>query len=150
MAPSNIWMNLFLGICYAIDEVSLNQARNCFHQAVCLQTLDTTDATSECHCNQCIVWLVVSNLPKNATVEWQWITGPSSLSLVITSLNKVLSRESVIPSNTFMLFYRYDVNQLNVRELSILLNDNYTGFMLPVVKFADPSVTAVFVSVQSK
>ncbi|KAH9592432.1 High affinity cAMP-specific and IBMX-insensitive 3',5'-cyclic phosphodiesterase 9A, variant 3 [Schistosoma haematobium] len=147
MAPSNIWMDLFLGICYAIDEVSLNQARNCFHQAVCSQTLDTTD---KCHCNQCIVWLVVSSLPKNATVEWQWITGPSSLSLVITSLNKVLNRESVIPSNTFMLFYRYDVNGLNVQELSILLSDNYTGFMLPVVKFTDPSVTAVFVSVQSK
>lgn len=147
MAPSNIWMNLFLGICYAIDEASLDQARNCFHQAVCSQTLDTTD---KCHCNQCIVWLVVSSLPKNATVEWQWITGPSSLSLVITSLNKVLNRESVIPSNTFMLFYRYDINGLNVQELSILLSDSYTGFMLPVVKFTDPSVTAVFVSVQSK
>ncbi|CAH8666672.1 unnamed protein product [Schistosoma curassoni] len=147
MAPSNIWMDLFLGICYAIDEVSLNQARNCFHQAVCSQTLDTTD---KCHCNQCIVWLVVSSLPKNATVEWQWITGPSSLSLVITSLNKVLNRESIIPSNTFMLFYRYDVNGLNVQELSILLSDNYTGFMLPVVKFTDPSVTAVVVSVHSK
>ncbi|TNN15817.1 Diphthine--ammonia ligase isoform 3 [Schistosoma japonicum] len=147
MSPTDLWMNLFLGICYAADESSLSYARNCFHQAVCLQTLDITDTYGDtCHCNKCVVWFIVSNLPKNASVEWQWITGPSTA--LITSMHTALNDKSIIPTDTFMLFYRHDnSNQLNKQNLSVLL-EHYSGFIMPVVKFADPSTTAVVISVQ--
>nr|CAH8874822.1 unnamed protein product [Trichobilharzia regenti] len=147
MSPSKIWTNLFIGICYAVDEDSLIQARKHFHLSVCSVISDSKHISSMCDCNKCIVWIIVSGLPKNASVEWQWITGPSAS--LVTSVDDTINNGSFVPQNTFMLFYRYDYYQSNQKILLELLSA-YKGFVLPVIKFADPNVNTVFVSVHNK
>ncbi|CAH8874485.1 unnamed protein product [Trichobilharzia szidati] len=147
MSLSKIWTNLFLGICYAVDEDSLIQARKHFHLSVCSVTSDSKHISSMCYCNKCIVWIIVSGLPKDASFEWQWITGPPTS--LVTSVDDTTNNGSIVPQNTFMLFYRYDYYQSNQKILLELLS-TYKGFVLPVIKFADPNVNTVFVSVQNK
>ncbi|KER31486.1 hypothetical protein T265_12963 [Opisthorchis viverrini] len=90
---SAVWSDLAVGICYGTSSSALRCARQTFHDAVCDLWYDShaseekptipfpkENCLVQCLCESHIAWLIVSDLPKQASVEWQLVTrSPSCL-----------------------------------------------------------------------
>ncbi|KAF7255799.1 hypothetical protein EG68_07241 [Paragonimus skrjabini miyazakii] len=79
LASSSYWSDLFVAICYGTSQYALQRAREIFHRAVCSMLFAAVnDGSSNCHCDSHVLWVHLSDLPKQAAVEWQLILRSNS------------------------------------------------------------------------
>ncbi|KAF6776617.1 hypothetical protein AHF37_03840 [Paragonimus kellicotti] len=81
LASSSYWIDLFVAICYGTSQYALQRAREIFHRAVCSILFAAVNGGSpNCHCDSHVLWVHLSDLPKQAAVEWQLILRSNSAS----------------------------------------------------------------------
>ncbi|KAF5401002.1 Diphthine--ammonia ligase [Paragonimus heterotremus] len=81
LASPSYWSDLFVAICYGTSQYALQRAREIFHRAVCsILFAAVNNGSSYCHCDSHVLWVHLSDLPKQAAVEWQIILRSNSAS----------------------------------------------------------------------
>ncbi|KAA3672038.1 uncharacterized protein DEA37_0010861 [Paragonimus westermani] len=81
LASPSYWSDLFVAVCYGTSQDALQRSRKIFHRGFCsILFAAVNDGSSNCHCDSHVLWVHLSDLPKQAAVEWQLILRSSSAS----------------------------------------------------------------------
>lgn len=67
------WQCLAYAVVYATSIETLQRAKEQFHNTVC-KALSEWKEAEQCFCQTRMVWVVATNLPDGAAVQWQFAT----------------------------------------------------------------------------
>ncbi|TPP60682.1 hypothetical protein FGIG_00220 [Fasciola gigantica] len=127
----SFWRGLFTAFCLGTSINALKQARESFHRAVCSvwfrSDLEKYSYIKHdtCLCAHSVIWAHVTDLPKQACVEWQWITVSEPISRVRIQYTDCLTRLDPLATLIFC----------NSSRLQQCMFDR--GILVPCIGFLD-------------